>query len=142
MGDLIPIVEVRTSTYPEQASLTIDGKLDTGWGDYPQVPGQWVRLDLGTVREVAGLTHKIGDYLLDFPKRLAIDVSIDGTAWERVWEGPGAAPTVLAYVRAPREGALRFTFSPHMARYIRLEQLETHKSMWRVSEIQAHAPRR
>jgi hypothetical protein len=140
LGPTVPIVRAWASQHPEQAAFVHDGILDTGWGDYPQVPGQWLVIDLGAVREVAGITHTIGEYLLDFPRRLAIDVSSDGVAWVRVWEGPSAAPTVLAYLRGPREGALRLTFAPRAARLVRLEQLEADRSMWRVSELQVHAP--
>ena len=117
-----------------------DGKVETEWGDNPQRPGQWVVVDLGTVREVGGLTHALGEYARDFPRRLAIDVSVDGERWARVWEDATAAAAFLAAVRGPREAALQFVFAPHPARYVRLQQLATHRNMWRVAELQVHAP--
>ena len=86
------------------------------------------------------MTTSIGDFLLDFPRRLAIDTSIDGAVWESAWEGPTFAQTFLGFVRAPRDAELRFSFAPHEARFVRLRQLEAFSSMWRISELKIHAP--
>lgn len=140
-GPSIPIRTVDAVRSQGEAALMIDGRIDTGWGDFPQVPDQWVRVDLGEVHEVAAVSQALGDFLLDFPKQLTIDVSADGATWERAWEGFGAAPAVLGYIRAPREGVLRLPFArTHRARYLILRQHEAHRSMWRISELQVHAP--
>ena len=140
LGEVLPIARVQA--FRHDARLVHDGKIETGWGAFPQEPGQWLVIDLGSVREVGGLTHAIGEYFLDFPRRLAIELSPDGAVWDRVWEGPGAAPAFLALVRAPRQGTLRFAFDARPARYVRLMQLGSYRSMWRVSELQVHAPAR
>jgi hypothetical protein len=77
-------------------------------------------------------------YFLDFPKRLAIELSLDGETGTRVWEGPTAAQAFLALVRGPTYGAMRFPFSPRHGRFVRLLQLDRYQSAWRVSEIQVH----
>jgi len=140
LGPAIPIVSVQAVRHDEDTRLVFDGSIDTGWGDFPQQPDQWLIADLGAVHEVGGVTQAIGDYLLDFPQRLAIDVSTDGSQWQTGWEGPTAAPTFLAYVREPRVGALRFRFDPKPARYVRLRQLESYRTLWRVSELTVHGP--
>jgi hypothetical protein len=142
LGDVLPIARVEGVRHEGDALRTHDGKIETGWGDYPQRPDGWLVIDLGEVREVGGLMHAIGEYLLDFPRRLAIEVSPDRQVWERVWEGSTAPQTFLAYVREPRVAALRFAFAARPARYVRLLQLESYPSMWRVSELQVHAPAR
>jgi len=106
---------------------------------YPAT-GAWIVIDLGAVRDVGGVTHGLGDGFLDFPRRLAIDVSGDRQAWERVWEGSAAAPTFLAFVREPRRAGLRFTFTPRAARFVRLVELDASRALWRVSGFQVHAP--
>jgi hypothetical protein len=83
----------------------------------------------------------IGDYLLDFPRKLVVDVSLDGQRWERAWEGSMAAATMLGYIRAPREGSARLAFVPYRARYVMLRQLRKHTNAWRASEILVHGPR-
>jgi hypothetical protein len=117
-----------------------DGKDSTGWTDIPQKPDQWITVDLGEVREVGGVTHVIGDFYLDYPRRLAIDGSTDGQSWELAWEGPSYAQTFLAFVRDPRNAALEFGFRPRPARFVRLRQLESSTTAWRVSELRVHAP--
>ena len=118
-----------------------DGHLDTGWTDYPQQPGQWLVVDLGEVRDVAGITTALGRYFLDFPRQLAIELSVDQTEWTRVWEGPTASEAFLALVREPLEGTMRFSFAPRRARFVRLLQLDRNQRAWHVAEIQVHAPR-
>jgi len=141
MGIAVPIVRVKGIRNEGDWPAMHDGRIQTGWGDYPQKPDAWVVIDLGSVREVAGITHAIGDFVLDFPRRLAIEVSTDEQSWERVWEGATTAQTFLAYVREPRVAGLRFPFETHQARFVRLRQLEHYPSMWRVSELTVHAPR-
>ena len=54
--------------------------METEWNDgREQQPGQWLIADLGQVREVAGVTHALGEYARDFPRLLAIDLSLDGS---------------------------------------------------------------
>lgn len=139
-GPAIPIVNLQAVRHNEDTRFAYDGKIETGWGDFPQQPDQWLTADLGSVRDVGGVTQAIGDYLLDFPQRLAIELSTDELNWQRVWEGPTSAATFLAYLRAPREGALRFTFNPRAARFVRLRQLASYRSLWRVSELTVHGP--
>jgi hypothetical protein len=128
------------SAFRHDATVIWDGRVETEWGDNPQRPGQWITVDLGTVREVGGITHALGEYARDFPRRLAIELSTDGERWDRVWEDSTAAAAFLAAVRHPREAKMRFSFTPHPARYVRLLQLATHRNMWRVAELQVHAP--
>lgn len=138
LGAPLPIASVRAVR--GDTAEAHDGRIETGWGDYPQQPDQWMLVDLGRVGDVGGVSHAIGDYFLDFPRRLAIEVSTDGSSWARVWEGSSAPAAVLASIRAPRETTMRFTFAARPARYVKLLQLETYASMWRVSEIAVHAP--
>jgi hypothetical protein len=142
LGEALPITRVEAIRGEPEWRFMHDGRIDTGWGDYPQKPDAWVLIDLGSVREVGGVTHAIGDYFLDYPRRLAIELSEDGQGWQRAWEGSTAAQTFLAYVEAPRVGALRFAFDARRARFVKLLQLESSRTMWRVSELQVHAPAR
>lgn len=141
LGTPLTIAHVETDDHDPDAHVVHDGRIETGWGAFPQRPGQWLVVDLGGVRAVGGVTHAIGEYLQDFPRRLAIETSVNEASWERVWEGPTFAPMFLASIRGPRETEMRFAFPPRMARFIKLLQLESYPSMWRVSELQIHAPK-
>jgi hypothetical protein len=138
LGEAFPIVAV--DAFRHDARVVADGRIETEWGDDPQRPAQWIRADLGEVREVAGITHALGEYARDFPRLLAIDLSIDGSSWEEVWRGPTAALAFLAATRAPREAAMRISFPQRPARFVRLRQLAHHKNMWRLAELRVHGP--
>jgi hypothetical protein len=138
LGNPLPIAGVRA--FRHDASVMIDGRVETEWGDNPQRPDQWAEIDLGVVRAVGGLSHGLGEYARDFPRRLAIDLSADRRAWETVWEGPTAALAFRAAALHPREATLRFAFRAHPARFVRLRQLAKHVNMWRIAELQVHAP--
>jgi F5/8 type C domain len=140
VGDAFPIVAV--DAFRHDPRVIFDGRIETEWGDDPQRPAQWIRADLGEVREVAGITHALGEYARDFPRLLAIDLSVDGASWEEVWKGPTAALAFLAAARAPREAAIRITFPPRSARFVRLRQLAEHKNMWRLAELKVHGTSR
>jgi F5/8 type C domain-containing protein len=138
LGSVLAISRMDAERY--DAAVMHDGRMQTGWGDMPQRPGQWVQADLGQVQEVGGVTNWIGEYFFDFPRRLAIDLSVDGASWERVWEGSGAPAAFLACARAPKAADLRFVFPAARARFVRLTQLDHFHTMWRVLELQVHAP--
>jgi hypothetical protein len=142
LGAGLPIVRMQAVRNDQDSRFMHDGRLDTGWGDNPQRPDEWLVADLGEPRAVAGLTHAIGgsELALHFPRRLAIELSIDGSRWERVWDGTTFAQTFLGFVRAPRHAELQFSFAPRRARFVRLRQLEAVDRMWWVSELKVHAP--
>jgi hypothetical protein len=142
LGESWPIARVQAVRNDQDAHLMHDGRFDTGWGDNPQRPDEWVLVDLGQTRRVAGVTHTTGgaNLALHYPRRLAIEISQDGAAWERVWEGSAFAHTFLAFVREPRRAELQFVFESRAARFVRLRQLEAFERMWWISELRVHAP--
>jgi len=139
LGPTLPIVQAHA--FLRDAAHIADGRAETEWGDTPQRPGQWVSVGLGTVREIGGVSHALGPYAHDFPRRLAIDISIDGARWDQVWEGSTVAHAFRAAVLAPRAAMMHFTFPPHPGRFVRLRQLARHAHPWRVAEVQVHARR-
>src|SRR4029077_11819284 len=68
-------------------ALALDGDPETRWDSGPQRGLEVVTVDLGSTRTVDGLTMTIGPHLLDFPRVLAIDTSVDGTTWSKQWQG-------------------------------------------------------
>jgi hypothetical protein len=140
LGAPWPIARVDAVRQPGDARLMHDGDPETGWTDVPPLPGAWVTVDLGSEREVGGVTLAMGRAFFDFPRRLAIDVSADGTAWAPAWEGPAFAPTFLGFVRTPRNGALALPVASVRARYVRLRRLDVASPAWHVAEVSVHAP--
>ena len=137
VGDPLPLSKVWA--FEAGAEVTADGLTETSWQNGPQRPDQWMIADLGAVREVGGVTHALGDFARDFPRRLAIDLSVDGATWKEVWTGRTAALAFLAAARAPRAADMRFSFPSSPARFIRLRQMDYHVNDWRVAELRVHA---
>ena len=120
LGAPLPVAGVWASA--KDATVMVDGNLDTEWEDGPQKPGQWVAIDVGGVREIGGVTESLGEYARDFSRRQAVDVSIDGESWVQVWEVTTAAQAFLAAARGPREAAVRIAFPVQRARFVRLRR--------------------
>jgi hypothetical protein len=139
LGPKWPIAGVRANA--GDPAVVLDGNLDTDWHDgRAQQPGQWLSVDLGTPRIVAGIGHGLGELVRDFPRRLAIDVSADGVTWTRVWEGHTVVQAFMASVRSPRGAIINLAFEPHEARFVVLRQLESEIHLWRVTELSVHGP--
>ena len=138
VGAALPIKGVWANA--KDATVMVDGDLDTEWNDGPQKPGQWVVIDTGEEREIGGVTESLGEFARDFSRRQAVDVSSDGEHWEEVWQGTTAAQAFLAAVRGPREAAVRIAFPSRRARFVRLRQIATHRNLWRVAELRVNAP--
>ncbi len=138
VGPALPIAGVWANA--KDATVMVDGDLDTEWNDGPQKPGQWVVIDVGEPRDVGGVTESLGEFARDFSRRQAVDVSMDGEHWEEVWQGTTAAQAFLAAVRGPREAAVRIAFPPRQARFVRLRQIATHRNLWRVAELRINGP--
>ena len=137
LGPVLPIVSAWANS--QDASLAVDGRIETEWNDgRSQQPGQWLVVDLGQTREVAGITHALGEYARDFPRRLAIDLSLDGSVWLPAWQGRTLVDAFLAATRAPIEAPVRVAFEPRQARFVRLRQLDTEIHLWRIAELRVH----
>jgi hypothetical protein len=133
VGNPVPVSKLWA--FSGSADAVIDGRIDVVWRNGPQHRDQWIIADLGATRNISGVTHALGEYARDFPRRLVIDTSLDASQWEQVWEGPTAARAFLAAVQAPRTAAMAFAFRPRRARFVRLRQLGSHKNYWRVAEL-------
>jgi hypothetical protein len=137
LGPVVPIVGARANS--QDASLAVDGRMETEWNDgRSQQPGQWLIADLGQLREVAGVTHALGEFARDFPRRLIIETSVDGVTWLPAWEGPTVVDAFIAATQAPIEARMPFSFEPRQARFVRLRQLDTEIHLWRVAELTVH----
>jgi hypothetical protein len=71
----------------------------------------------------------------EFPKRLQIDVSADGTAWEPVWAGDVLLQAYYGALDHPREIPLVFTVNRDAVRFVRLHQTEPGKYGWSIPEL-------
>jgi hypothetical protein len=140
LGETWPIRSAESAANRSKAPLAIDGNLDTQWVDGPQAPGEWLSVDLGAVRSVGGIEQAIGRDLQGFPRRLAIDLSLDGREWRTVWEGGTAGPAFVAAVERPLEVPIRIAFGAEPARFVRLRQIGRFEGGWTIAELRVFAP--
>jgi hypothetical protein len=114
-----------------------DGDLISRWeGGRGQQPGDTLTIDLGSRRQVRGVELDLGGYVADFPRRLRIETSTDGTSWEERWSGSGGGAALAGALLDARLMPLFFEFSPAPARYIRLTQLGADPVFyWSVAEM-------
>jgi hypothetical protein len=138
LGDSLPVRSVRA--YNGDARAIIDGRSDTFWRDLPQRNGQWIVADLGDVRLVGGISHAMGDAARDFPRRLAIDLSVDGNHWTQVFDSPMAGWAVRSAILSATNAEMRIAFAAQDARYVRLRQTASHRNYWILTELSVHAP--
>jgi hypothetical protein len=136
-GTPIPIKAFSATLGQASAALAIDGKMTTRWwtDDEIDVPAE-ITIELHSPARVGQVVMAIGAFMTDFPKRMQIDVSADGVAWETAWTG---SPALIAYygaVRHPRELPVVLPLNRDNVRFIRLRQMETGKFNWSILELQ------
>jgi hypothetical protein len=136
-GATLPIAAASASAGAELLPRLTDGDLVSRWEAHrSQQPGDSLTLDLASPKQVRGVELVLGGYVADFPRRLLIETSTDGAAWEEVWSGSGGGPALTGALLHPRVMPLTFQFAPRTARYIRLTQLGSDPVFyWSVAEL-------
>jgi hypothetical protein len=134
-GTPLPIARVAASRGKSSPERAIDGNVDTSWnGDTQQTPVTFT-IELNSPSAVAQVVLDLGPYFSEFPARLRIDVSNDGTRWDTAWTGSGALPVYHAAVRHPRRVPAVFPIGREDVRFIRLEQIGSSKADWSIAEV-------
>jgi hypothetical protein len=131
---------LETSHNPGAAGRAVDGDVSTRWlTGTPQRGGEWLAVRcpeprvLTQVRFVAARAS-FGDY----PRRLAVDRSLDGVTFEPLWEGAVAAELAASLSRAERPPAARIDLPPAPFRALRLRQTgrTPRRWVWSVDELE------
>ena len=138
VGEAQPIASLRASG--GDPSVLMDGRRDTAWIDAPQQESQWLLADLGTPRQVGGVSLAVRDFAQYFPRHLILEVSTDGEHFVETWKGTTAASTFLAVAANPTDAWLRIAFPAHEARFVRIRQTAFDRIAWAVADLQINAP--
>ena len=140
-GRSIPLTAVTASANPHLAAFSADDDFDTVWSSGPQSVGQELLLDLGLSQPLFAVVMYLGRHPMDFPRILEIELSVSGTEWELIRDGPTDYETVRASLRDPETTPITFVLGNHTARYVRLRQMgEDQAVSWSVAEIDVVAP--
>lgn len=141
IGPAWPISSVETAgVNPSGASVAADGHLETVWTAAPQLENTALVVDLSEPRTVAGVTVSLGSNIGAYPRRLAVEVSHEGSSWTNVWEGAGLGPAVAGIMQSPRDGRMAVAFNATAARYVRLRLTANAQATWAVAELEVHGP--
>jgi hypothetical protein len=132
----LPVQSVTANVQNERIGLALDGNPATRWDSGPQRGQEIITIDLGSLRTVEGVTMTIGRQLSDFPRKLVIERSENGSDWSPAWEGTTALVAFTAAVRHPRDVQLDFSLPSVPARLLRLRQLgQDPVFYWSVFEL-------
>jgi len=135
-GTPIPIKSITAAPGQASAPLAIDGKLTTRWWTDDELEqAAEVTIELGSATRVGQVVMEIGGFTTDFPKRMQVDVSADGVAWDTAWTGSPALNAYYGAVRHPRELPVVLPLNREGVRFIRMRQLETGKFNWSILEL-------
>ena len=95
-GSPLAIKSLSTFPSPPHAARALDGDLRTRWSGGVQQQSADATSSSRRPAHVGQVVIDLGGFVTDFPARLQIDVSADGTAWETGWTGDTA---LHAYLR-------------------------------------------
>ena len=136
-GERLPIVSLDASCSPEMLPLTTDGDAASRWHCGPQMPGQELIVDLGTVRQVGTVIPSLGNFASDQPKQLLVETSVDGSTWVEAWNHGVRAEAFDAEIRDPLDVRILVAFAPRQARYVRLRQTARDDTWyWSIAEVE------
>ena len=127
------------------AASVHDGSFSTSWADAPQHDNQWLLVELGSPGIVGGVSLAVARHAAEFPRHLAVDLSLDGTQFETVWQGSPAPATFRMVIwdplGDPRTAWVRIAFHNRAARFVRLRQTATARNAaWRLAELWINGP--
>jgi hypothetical protein len=136
-GEPLRVASISAQVNPALVGNMVDHDIMTRWHcGREQRPGDTFTVDLGSPRGVNGAELLIAGFVVDFPRKLSIDTSIDGQTWSPAWNGATAVLALSTALADPLNIPLPFQFERRPARYVRFTQLGTEDTYyWSVAEL-------
>jgi hypothetical protein len=142
-GDLLPdragsplrIKSLDAFPSPPHTPRAIDGNLKTRWSGGVQRASADFTIELEQPSHVGQLVTDLGEFFTDFPVRLQLEVSADGSQWETVYVGSTALHAYYAALRHPKQIPLVFPVNRDMVRFLRMKQLGWGTHDWSIAEV-------
>jgi hypothetical protein len=133
---LVPIDSIRASANAGAASRMLDSDRRTAWeSEGPQSGGEEIVLDLGAAHQVSEVSLAQGAFMMEYPRLVAVDLSLDGGQWSEVRRADMLAATLSAAIDDPAQVRVRLAFAGQPARYVRIRQLGRSDQPWAIAEI-------
>jgi hypothetical protein len=142
-GDLIPdatgtpirIKALDAFPSPPHTPRATDGDLTTRWSGGVQRSAADFTIELDQPGRVGQLVTDLGEFWTDFPMRVRLDVSPDGSRWETVYLGDAALHAYYGALRHPKQAPIVFAVARDNVRFIRLTQLGWGAHDWSIAEV-------
>lgn len=104
------------------AKNAFDGDIKTRWDSGAnQAPGMYFELNLGEPYRVSQVILNLGNSLMDYPRKLKIEASLDMKNWTTLLDGITPQPV---------EGRVSIAFGERAIQGIRLTQLGVDPQFW------------
>ena len=139
--DAIAIAGATAHPTTEGLPWILDDDWETAWTSEPQRGDEYIVVKLREETSVSCVGLSLGRHVAEFPRRLEIDVSIDGEQWSQVWAGDGAVVAVEAALRDSRNVEMLAPFAPQRAGYVRIRQTGLSTDGWAVTRLRILAAR-
>ena len=133
----LPIRVIGASADLENVDLMLDGNLQSHWNSQrAQAGGEYIVVDLGASRHVTAVQLTSGPYVSDYPRRLAVDCSGDGSEWQPCWSGSVAGLLLHSVLDRPDRPSVTLSIDRDGVRRLRLTQSGTDPvNGWSIAEL-------
>ena len=135
-GEPIPIKALDAFPSQPHTPRAVDGNMHTRWSGGVQRAAADFTIELDRTQRVAQLVVCLGEFWTDFPERLLVETSPDGSSWQTAFDGPTALQAYYGALRHPKEIPLVFPLDRDEVRFIRLKQLGWGTHDWSIAEVQ------
>jgi hypothetical protein len=126
---------VRSNVNNAMAPRAVDGDPRTRWNSEFQKPGDYFELDMGEVRDVAGLSLELGPSAFDYPRGCLVELSPDGRDWTEAVRLDTPLLPIRAFLKA---GGLSYdiAFPRTPARFVRVSLMTGNgQYYWSIYEL-------
>ena len=134
-GSPARIKAVSASTGRAPADRAIDGNRDSAWSVAKGTEGAVFTVELEGAAHVGQIVIELGQYAGEFPARVRVDVSADGSQWDTVLSGSIALQTYYAGIRHPKTVPVVIPIGHDNVRFVRLEQTLVSTRNWSIPEL-------
>jgi hypothetical protein len=145
-GRIAPVGPARLTAEParDDPRVAMDGRVETRWSTRtPQVPGQWLEVELAAPAELSGLELDLGSAVFEYPRGLSVRIAQDGGWTDAQASVQWIGPLVWIGTHVLRAGVERVVvrFPPVRTRALRLVQTgQDALYPWSVAELRLFAP--